>query len=173
MEGAFSLRSNGQGVMRGSSDNIQVLAKTDKPGIDIIVAPGTKGETVHIPVVITESGVNDLVYNDFFIGEGSDIDIVAGCAIHNDGGADSEHDGIHTFHIGKGAKLRYTEKHYGEGTGTGERILNPTTVLHMEENSVCEMETTQIEGVNSTVRETDAHIGKGARLIVTEKAYDP
>jgi len=169
MTGAFSLRSNGKGVKRGSSEHIQVLAKNDKPGIDIVVAPGTRGEQVHIPVVITESGINDLVYNDFYIGEGADITIVAGCAIHNDGHADSEHDGIHTFHIGKAAKLTYVEKHYGEGEGTGEKILNPTTILYMEENSSCEMELTQIEGVNSTVRETDAHLEKGARLTVTEK----
>ena len=169
MSGAYSLRSNGQGVRRGSSEHIQVRAKTDKPGIDIIVAPGTKNEKVHIPVIITESGVNDLVYNDFIIGEGADIEIIAGCAIHNDGDADSEHDGIHTFRLGKNSKLKYTEKHYGEGSGTGERLLNPTTILYMEENSVCEMELTQIEGVNSTLRETDAHLGKGSRLIVTEK----
>ena len=169
LSGAFSLRSNGQGVKRGSSENIKVLAKTDKPGIDIIVAPGTKGEQVHIPVIITESGVNDMVYNDFIIGEGADIVIVAGCAIHNDGSADSEHDGIHTFKLGKNARLRYVEKHYGEGSGTGERLLNPTTILYMEEGSVCEMELTQIEGVNSTLRETDAHLARGAKLTVTEK----
>ena len=168
-EGAFNLRKDGVGVMRHSTENIEIKTKEDKPGIDIIVKPHTKGEQVHIPVVLTETGLNDLVYNDFFIGEGAEVDIVAGCGIHNCGSATSEHDGIHTFYIGKNAKVKYIEKHYGEGEGTGDRILNPTTIVHMEEGSYCEMEMTQIKGVTSTIRETEANVGKDSKLVITEK----
>ena len=167
--GAFNLRKDGVGVIRHSTENVEIKSKEDKPGIDIIVKPNTKGEKVHIPVVITETGVNDLVYNDFYIGEGADVDIVAGCGIHNCGSSTSEHDGIHTFYIGKNAKIKYVEKHYGEGEGTGDRILNPTTIVNMEEGSYCEMEMTQIEGVTSTVRETEANLGKDSKLVITEK----
>lgn len=167
--GAFNLRKDGVGVIRHSTENVEIKSKEDKPGIDIIVKPNTKGEKVHIPVVITETGVNDLVYNDFYIGEGADVDIVAGCGIHNCGSSTSEHDGIHTFYIGKNAKVKYVEKHYGEGEGIGDRILNPTTIVNMEEGSYCEMEMTQIEGVTSTVRETEANLGKDAKLVITEK----
>lgn len=167
--GAFNLRKDGVGVIRHSTENVEIKSKEDKPGIDIIVKPNTKGEKVHIPVVITETGVNDLVYNDFYIGEGADVDIVAGCGIHNCGSSTSEHDGIHTFYIGKNAKVKYVEKHYGEGEGTGDRILNPTTIVNMEEGSYCEMEMTQIEGVTSTVRETEANLGKDSKLVITEK----
>ena len=167
--GAFNLRKDGVGVIRHSTENVEIKSKEDKPGIDIIVKPNTKGEKVHIPVVITETGVNDLVYNDFYIGEGADVDIVAGCGIHNCGSSTSEHDGIHTFYIGKNAKVKYVEKHYGEGEGSGDRILNPTTIVNMEEGSYCEMEMTQIEGVTSTVRETEANLGKDSKLVITEK----
>lgn len=169
VDGAFNLRSNGCGVERRSSENIIITPKEDKPGIDITVKPNTKNETVHIPVIITEDNVNDLVYNDFYIGENSDVTIVAGCGIHNDGCGTSEHDGIHTFHIGKNAKIKYGEKHYGEGSSESKRILNPTTIVHMDEDSYCEMNMTQIEGVDSTKRETEAFLGKGAKLIINEK----
>ncbi len=170
VEGAFNLRRDGGTVERFSTKNIEIRAREDgKPGIDVVVKPGTKGEQVHIPVVLTEVGHNEMVYNDFIIGDGADVEIIAGCAIHNCGGEKSEHDGVHTFNIGKGARVRYAEKHYGEGEGTGERVLNPTTLVHMAEDSYCEMEMTQIEGVSSTVRDTAAHLGRNAKLVVTEK----
>ena len=167
--GAYNIRKNGEGHSRHSTANIEIVSKTDKPGIDIIVAPGTKNESVHIPVIITESGINDLVYNDFYIGDDADVLIVAGCGIHNSGDEKSQHDGIHTFHIGKNARIKYVEKHYGEGDGKGERVLNPVTVVEQDENSVCEMEMVQIKGVDSTVRDTKAYLGAGAKLIVTER----
>lgn len=167
--GAYNIRKNGEGLSRRSTANIEIVSKTDKPGIDIIVAPGTKNESVHIPVIITETGVDDLVYNDFYIGDGADVLIVAGCGIHNSGNEKSQHDGIHTFHIGKNARIKYVEKHYGEGDGKGERILNPVTVVEQDANSVCEMEMVQIKGVDSTVRDTKAYLAAGAKLIVTER----
>lgn len=168
-QGAYNIRKNGKGVERQSSANITIEPKADKPGIDIIVKPGTKNESVHIPVIITEAGVEDLVYNDFFIGDDADVLIVAGCGIHNSGDKKSEHDGIHRFHIGKNARIKYVEKHYGEGEGTGERVLNPQTEIFMDENSFCEMESVQIRGVDSTKRNTVAKLEKGARLVVLEK----
>ena len=168
-QGAFSLRKDGESAERRSSENIIIEPKKDKPGIDITVKPGTKNESVHMPVIITKTGVEDLVYNDFYIGEDADVLIVAGCGIHNSGDKKSEHDGIHRFHIGKNARLKYVEKHYGEGEGTGERVLNPTTEVYMDENSFCEMETVQIRGVDSTKRDTVAKLQSGARLVVLEK----
>ncbi|MGN1315972.1 MAG: SufB/SufD family protein [Acutalibacteraceae bacterium] len=168
-QGAFSLRKNGESAERRSSANIIIEPKKDKPGIDITVKAGTKNESVHIPVIITEAGVNDLVYNDFYIEDDADVLIVAGCGIHNSGDRNSEHDGIHRFHIGKNAHIKYVEKHYGEGDGKGERILNPTTEVYMDENSFCEMEMVQIKGVDSTKRDTVAKLKAGARLVILEK----
>ncbi len=168
-QGAYNIRKNGEGIERRSSANITIDPKADKPGIDIKIKPGTKNESVHIPVIITETGVNDLTYNDFYIGDDCDVVIVAGCGIHNSGSEKSEHDGIHRFYIGKNAKIKYVEKHYGEGDGTGERILNPVTEVYMDENSFCEMETVQIKGVDSTKRDTIAKLEKGARLVILEK----
>ena len=168
-QGAFSLRKNGESAERRSSANIIIEPKKDKPGIDITVKAGTKNESVHIPVIITEAGVNDLVYNDFYIEEDTDVLIVAGCGIHNSGDQSSEHDGIHRFHIGKNAHIKYVEKHYGEGDGKGDRILNPTTEIFMDENSFCEMESVQIKGVDSTKRDTFAKLEAGARLVILEK----
>ncbi len=168
-QGAFSLRKNGESAERRSSANIIIEPKKDKPGIDITVKAGTKNESVHIPVIITEAGVNDLVYNDFYIEEDADVLIVAGCGIHNSGDQNSEHDGIHRFHIGKNAHIKYVEKHYGEGDGKGDRILNPTTEIFMDENSFCEMESVQIKGVDSTKRDTFAKLESGARLVILEK----
>lgn len=168
-DGAYNIRRNGEGAGRRSTENIEITSKTDRPGIDITVKPGTVGESVHIPVIITDTGRSDMVYNDFYIGEGADVTIVAGCGIHNSGCEVSEHDGIHRFFVGKNARVRYVEKHYGEGEGTGERVLNPTTVIIQEPGSVCEMEMVQIKGVDSTLRKTEAKLGAGARLTMTER----
>lgn len=167
--GAYNIRKNGEGTGRQSTENIVITTKTDKPGIDIHIAPFTKNETVYIPVIITESGIHDMVYNDFYIGEGTDVLIIAGCGIHNSGSAQTGHDGIHSFYLGKNAHIKYVEKHYGEGEGTGERVLNPTTVVEQAEGSLCEMETVQIKGVDSTLRETTVKLAARAKLIVTER----
>ncbi len=167
--GAYNLRANGKAAGRNSTENIQIVPKEDKPGIDIIIKPGTKNESVHIPVVISESGLKDLVYNDFYIGENSDVLIIAGCGIHNTGDNESSHDGIHTFHVGKNARIRYVEKHYGIGDGMGENVMNPTTVIEIDEGGVMEMETTQIKGIDSTIRDTRASLAASASLIVKEK----
>ena len=167
--GAFNIRLNGKTAARSSNPNVQIIPKTDKPGINILIKPETKNETIHIPVVISESGVKESVYNDFIIGEDCDITIMAGCGIHNCGDQDSAHDGIHTFHVGKNAKVRYIEKHYGEGEGRGKRLMNPTTVIHLCEGASVEMENTQISGVDDTVRKTNATLDAGATLIVHEK----
>lgn len=168
-QGAYNLRLNGQGGGRNVTENIDIVTKTDKPGIDIIIKPGTKKESVHIPVVISQSGLEECVYNDFFIGEDADVTIVAGCGIHNGGDKKSEHDGIHTFFVGKNAKVRYVEKHYGAGDGTGENVLNPQTIIHIEEGGRLEMDTVQIKGVDSTVRTTRADLKEGATLVIREK----
>lgn len=167
--GAYNIRSNGESIDRKSTEHIEIVGKSDKSGIDIYIKPGTKNESVHIPVILSQTGLKELVYNDFHIGEDCDVTIIAGCGIHNSGDAASEHDGIHTFFVGKNAKLRYVEKHYGSGDGKGERILNPQTIVHMEEGSYMEMEAVQIKGVDSTVRETRADLAAGATLVVKEK----
>ena len=167
--GAFNIRENGESVGRNSTANIEIISKTDKSGIDIKIKPGTKNESVHIPVVISKTGVKEAVYNDFYIGEDADVLIVAGCGIDNCGSADSEHDGIHRFFIGKGAHIKYVEKHYGSGKGTGKRILNPVTEVYMEEDSSCEMEMVPIKGVDDTTRVTKAELKEGAKLLVSER----
>lgn len=168
-QGAYSLRINGQLHEKNDSENISIVKKEDKPGIDIYIKPGTKKESVHIPVLLSQTGIKELVYNDFHIGDDCDITIVAGCGIHNGGDQESEHSGIHTFYVGKNAKLKYIEKHYGEGDGNGKNVMNPTTVAFLEENSYVEMETAQIKGVDSTRRKTQATLADGATLIVREK----
>ena len=168
-KGAFNVRKDGELVERHSSAYIDISTKTDNPGIDIRIADGTKGETVYIPVIVTKSGLKDVVYNTFYVGENCDITIIAGCGIHNDSHDASEHDGIHSFYLGKNSRVRYVEKHYGEGDGSGERILNPTTNVYMEEGSSCEMEMVQLRGVTSTVRDTNAELGADAKLVLTEK----
>ncbi len=168
-EGAYNIRKDGESVERKTTANIDIVTKKDKPGIDIIVKPGTKNESVHIPVILTETGLKDMVYNDFFIGDDADVLIVAGCGIDNCGPRDSQHDGIHTFHIGKNAKVKYVEKHYGQGDGNGQRILNPETRIEMAEGSYALMEMVQLKGVNSTVRTTHATVGAGAHLVLEER----
>ena len=167
--GAYSLRVNGQMIGRRSSANIDIVKKEDKPGIDIYIKPGTKNESVHIPVLLAETGLKELVYNDFHVGADSDVTIVAGCGIHNGGSADSEHSGIHTFYVGENARVKYIEKHYGEGDGNGKRTMNPTTKVFLEKDARMEMETAQIKGVDSTVRTTEGKLGEGASLVIHEK----
>lgn len=167
--GAYNLRINGEGAGRNTTANIDIVNKTDKPGIDIYIKPGTKNESLHIPVLLSQTGLEDLVYNDFYIGEDCDVVIVAGCGIHNGGDKNSSHEGIHSFHIGKNSKLKYVEKHYGKGDGMGENIMNPTTIVEIDENGYMEMDTVQIKGIDSTNRITKATLGAGATVIVREK----
>ena len=168
-EGAYNLRANGQAISRNTTANIDIQSKTDVSGIDIRIKDGTKNESVHIPVVLSQSGIKENVYNDFYIGEDCDVLIVAGCGIENCGSQDSEHDGIHRFYIGKNSRIRYVEKHYGSGDGTGKRILNPVTEVYMEEGSTMEMEMVQIKGVDSTERTTIAELKGDAKLLVRER----
>ena len=168
-DGAFNIRANGQLANRKVTENIDIKTKTDNPGIDIIIKPGTVGEDVHIPVIISETGLTDLVYNDFYVGENSDVTIVAGCGIHNCGEKESRHDGIHTFYVGKNAKVKYIEKHYGEGDGNGENVMNPTTIVNIEDGGYMEMETAQIKGIDSTKRVTRATLASSATLVIHEK----
>lgn len=168
-QGAYNLRVNGQGAGRNTTEHIDIVTKQDRPGIDIYIKAGTKNESVHIPVLLSQTGLDDLVYNDFYIGEGADVTIVAGCGIHNAGSERTKHDGIHTFHLEKDARVRYIEKHYGSGDGNGERVMNPQTIVHMQENSYMEMDTAQIKGVDSTDRVTKADLSDGATLVIHEK----
>ena len=168
-EGAYNIRKNGQGIERKVTENVNITTKKDKPGINIYVKENTKFELVHIPVIITESGLTDVVYNDFFIGKNANVYIVAGCGIHNEHHKNSRHDGIHRFFLEEGAKVKYIEKHYGEGEGTGKRILNPITEVYLKKGSSLEMESSQIKGVDSTIRETKGVLDEGANFVVTEK----
>jgi Fe-S cluster assembly scaffold protein SufB len=167
--GAYNFRVNGEGAGRNTTEHIDIVTKTDKPGIDIIIKPGTKNESVHIPVVLSQTGLKEVVYNDFYIGENCDVTIIAGCGIHNSGDQDSQHDGIHTFFVGKNSRVKYVEKHYGEGDGRGSRVLNPQTIVHIEEGGRLEMDTVQIKGVDSTVRVTKADLAADANLVIREK----
>ena len=168
-EGAYNIRANGEMAGRNTTANIDIVTKEDCPGIDIRIKPGTKGESVHIPVVLSQSGIQESVYNDFFVGEDCDITIIAGCGIHNGGSASSAHSGIHRFFVEKNAKVRYVEKHYGSGDGSGERIMNPATDIHLAEGASLEMETVQIKGIDSTARTTTAEVAEGASLVIKEK----
>lgn len=168
-EGAYNIRANGESAARNTTANIDIISKEDKSGIDIKIKSGTRNESVHIPVVLSQSGIREMVYNDFYVGDDCDVTIVAGCGIHNCGDADSEHDGIHRFFVGKNSHVKYVEKHYGAGEGTGKRILNPGTEVYQEANSFVEMEMVQIKGVDSTVRTTTAELAEGAKLIVRER----
>jgi Fe-S cluster assembly scaffold protein SufB len=168
-QGAYNIRKNGKGIQRNTTANIDIETKKDKPGINIIVKPGTRGESVHIPVILTSEGIEDTVYNTFEIGEFSDVLIIAGCGIHNSGSQKTQHDGIHEFFVRKGARIRYVEKHYGQGEGTGRKVLNPKTIIEVFEGGVAELELVQIRGVDSTKRDTEIKLHKNARLIVTER----
>lgn len=168
-EGAYNIRANGELAGRSTTANIDIITKQDKQGIDIYVKAGTKNESMHIPVILSESGMQEMVYNDFHIGDNCDVTIIAGCGIHNCGTDTSKHDGIHTFFIGKNSKVRYIERHYGEGDGNGENVMNPETIIHLDENSYMEMETTQIKGIDSTNRITTGDLKAGATLEVHEK----
>ena len=168
-QGAYNIRANGLSMGRGTTENIDIVPREDGTGIDVHIKPGTKRESVHIPVILSMSGINEAVCNDFYIGEDSDVTIVAGCGIHNGGAKESRHDGIHRFFIGKNAKLKYVEKHYGQGEGTGENIMNPRTEITIEEGGHMEMESVQIKGIDSTERVTVAHLKEGAKLVVQER----
>ncbi len=168
-EGAVNIRKDSGCAERVSTENIEIRSKEDKPGIDIIIKPGTKGESCHIPVIITKSGLTETVYNDFYVGDDADVTIIAGCGIHNCGADESRHDGVHTFHIGRNARVRYVEKHYGDGDGGGRRVMNPQTVAYLGEGAFLQMDTSQIKGIDSTKRETRIVCGKDAETVVTER----
>ena len=167
--GAYNIRANGESLGRNTTENIDIVTKEDKQGIDIYIKPGTKNESLHIPVLLSQSGLEEVVYNDFHVGEDCDITIIAGCGIHNGGDKASRHDGIHSFFIDKNSRVKYVEKHYGQGYGNGENIMNPTTIIELAENSYMEMDTVQIKGVDSTKRDTKASLKEGATLIIKEK----
>ncbi len=167
--GAYNIRKDGQGIERKITENVNIVTKKDVSGIDIYVKENTKYEFIHIPVIITESGLNDVVYNDFYIGENANVTIIAGCGIHNDHHKDSQHDGIHRFFLEKGAKVKYIEKHYGEGNGTGKRILNPVTEVYLKDGATMEMDSVQIKGVDSTVRVTKGVLEGNTNFVVSEK----
>ena len=168
-EGAYNIRKDGQAIERQITDNVNIVAKQDTSGIDIFVKEDAKNEFIHIPVIITESGLKDVVYNDFYIGKNANVVIIAGCGIHNDHHEDSEHNGIHRFFLEEGAKVKYIEKHYGQGNGKGKRILNPVTEIHLKDGSSLEMESIQIKGVDSTIRETNGEMKSNTNLVITEK----
>lgn len=169
IEGAYNIRENGKGIQRKVTENVDIVTKTDVSGIDVIVKENTKFEIIHIPVIITKSGLTDVVYNDFYIGKNANVLIIAGCGIHNDHHEDSRHDGIHRFFLEEGAKVKYIEKHYGEGKGQGKKILNPITEVELKKGATMEMETIQIKGVDSTIRQTKAKLGEDTNLVIVEK----
>lgn len=168
-QGSFNIRKNGESIARNSTKDIEIVPKKDKSGIDIIVKEGVKNKSVHIPVIITVGNLNDLVYNDFYIGKDADVLIVAGCGIHNPTDQKSQHDGIHTFHLEENCKVKYIEKHLGVGNGQGDKVLNPTTVVEMKDGSDFEMETIQLGGVSYSNRNTNAFLGNDTKLVIKEK----
>ena len=169
--GAFNIRKDSGCEARQSTEHIEITPKTDKPGIDIRIKDGTKGEKCHIPVIISKTGITEMVYNDFYIGENCDVEIVAGCGIHNTGCNESRHDGIHTFYVGRNSRVRYAEKHFGEmgEEADGKNVMNPQTIVYLEEGASIHMDTTQIRGIDSTKRFTKIVCGAGAEVVVTER----
>lgn len=165
----YNIRVNGASIGRSSSSMVSIEPKSDGTGIDIHIRPETRDEKIYIPVIVSQSGLEDVVQNDFYIGDNADVTIIAGCGIHNDGDDLTQHNGIHVFHVGENARVLYEEKHYGTGKGTGENVLNPITDVYMESGSHMEMDTVQIEGVDSTKRVTRARVGDNATIIVREK----
>lgn len=168
-QGTYNIRKNGKSIARNSTKDIEIVPKPDKSGIDIIVKANVVNKSVHIPVILTEGNLNEAVYNDFYIGENSDVTIVAGCGIHNTTCYDSEHDGIHSFYLAKNCKVKYVEKHLGSGNGTGKKILNPQTYIEMQDGSLFEMETIQLEGVSYSNRKTKAKLLNDTKLVIKEK----
>ena len=170
--GAFNIRKDSGCEARQSTEHIEITPKTDgKQGIDIRVKDGTKGEQCHIPVIISKTGLSEMVYNDFYIGDDCDVEIVAGCGIHNSGCNESRHDGVHTFYIGRNSRVHYAEKHYGEDAPgqTGRNVMNPQTIVHLGENSTMQMDTVQIRGIDSTKRDTKFYCAAGSEVVVTER----
>ena len=169
--GAFNIRKDSGCEARQSTEHIEITPKTDKPGIDIRIKDGTKGEVCHIPVIISKSGLSEMVYNDFFVGDNCDVEIIAGCGIHNSGCDESRHDGVHTFYIGKNSRVHYAEKHYGEVTDgeTGKNVMNPQTIVYLGEGSTMQMDTVQIRGIDSTKRFTKFVCEAGSEVVVTER----
>ena len=165
----YNIRKNGKSIERKVNSYINIVTKEDKSGIDIYVKENTLFGIVHIPVIITESGLTDVVYNDFHIGKNANVIIFAGCGIHNDLHKTSEHDGIHRFYLEEGSKVKYVEKHYGEGKGTGKKILNPTTEIYMKKSSTMTMDSVQIKGVDNTLRITKAKLDNDTTLEISEK----
>lgn len=168
-DGAYNIRENGECAGRQSTENIKIESKVGAPGLVIHVAPGTKGEKVYIPACVTHSDFDDLVYNDFYIGEGADVTIIAGCGIHSDGEEDAKHNGIHAFHLEQGAHVLYEEKHVGTGTSTGARRIDPVTDIVLAPDAVLEIDTVQLRGVDTSHRKTTAVLGARSRLIVRER----
>lgn len=167
--GAYNIRSDGETSMRATTADIDIVTKEDKPGIDIFIKDGTVNQSMHIPVIIAKSGIKEMVYNDFHVGENCDVTIVAGCGINNCGDQESRHDGLHSFFVGKNSKVKYIEKHYGDGEGTGGRVMNPETFVELASGAYMEMDTVQIKGIDSTKRKTTAVLEDNATLIISEK----
>ena len=166
---SYNIRKNGKSIDRKINPYVNIISKEDGSGIDIYVKENTLLQIIDIPVIITESGLKDVVYNDFHIGKNSNIVIVAGCGIHNSFSHDSVHDGIHRFYLEENSKVKYIEKHYGSGVGTGKKILNPVTEIIMQKGSSMTMDSIQLKGVDSTFRTTKATLYADTTLIINEK----
>ncbi len=165
-DGAVSFRKNGKGEFVRSTTNIEILRKQDGSGIDIVVHSSCNHEACHIPVVVSENGIFDTVYNDFYIEDNADVVIVAGCGIHST--EEAGHNGIHTFHVGKHTNITYVENHLALGVGKN-KILNPITIIKLGEDSIMTMETNQLGGVDYSERITKAYLKDNSTLNISEK----